>query len=209
MRELYGNDINKFDLRKAIVGGLVIHSIPADISPVTLTFPASRRATSVASSGLCKCHGLTVISDTKATRIAMPISTAPTSSTLATMSAVGAMLFIPSNPADTLEQIDVALNLMDKYSDTFTFVRTAAEAEAAMRAGKVASFMGIEGAHQLGNSLGGESAHLKCKQLTSPVLRQYYNLGVRYATLTHSCNNAFADSGGFEHAPNATWHGLS
>jgi len=96
---------------------------------------------------------------------------------------------------------------MEKYSDTFTFVKTAAEAEAAIAAGKVASFMGIEGAHQLGNSLGGR-LRLPIDDLT-PVLRQYYNLGVRYATLTHSCNNAFADSGGFQHEPNATWHGLS
>jgi membrane dipeptidase len=37
-------------------------------------------------------------------------------------------------------------------------------------------------AHQLGNSLA--------------TLRQYHALGVRYVTLTHSCNNAFADSAG-------------
>lgn len=37
-------------------------------------------------------------------------------------------------------------------------------------------------AHQLGNSI--------------HVLRQYYALGARYMTLTHSCNNAFADSAG-------------
>lgn len=60
--------------------------------------------------------------------------------------------------ADTLEQIDVARNLMDAYPDTFQFVTTAQQASDAIAAGKVASFMGIEGAHQLGNSLGGESA---------------------------------------------------
>ncbi|WOO83680.1 Putative dipeptidase [Vanrija pseudolonga] len=96
---------------------------------------------------------------------------------------------------DTLEQIDVALNLIDKYDDTFRFVKTADEAVAAIKAGRVASFLGIEGAHQLGNSLA--------------VLRQYYTLGVRYATLTHSCNNAFADSGGFITPVNETWGGLS
>lgn len=45
--------------------------------------------------------------------------------------------------------------------------------------------------------------------IAHPVLRQYYNLGVRYATLTHSCNNAFADSGGFINPPPPKWHGLS
>lgn len=58
--------------------------------------------------------------------------------------------------ADTLEQIDVARNLMDRYGDTFEFVTTAQGARDTMARGRVASFMGIEGAHQLGNSLGGK-----------------------------------------------------
>ena len=50
-------------------------------------------------------------------------------------------------------------------------------------------------AHQLGNSLA--------------VLRQYYELGVRYVTLTHMCHNAFADSGGYLEPLPPKWGGLS
>lgn len=46
---------------------------------------------------------------------------------------------------DTLEQIDVAINIMEKYSDTFAFCRTADEVMEAIKAGKVASLLGVEG----------------------------------------------------------------
>lgn len=65
---------------------------------------------------------------------------------------------------------------------TFQFADSAADVRKAFKAGKIASLFGLEGAHQIGNSLS--------------VLRQYRQLGARYMTLTHTCNNAFADSCG-------------
>lgn len=52
-----------------------------------------------------------------------------------------------------------------------------------------------DSAHMLGNSLG--------------ALRMYHQLGIRYLTLTHGCNNAFADSGGVFEAVKPKWGGLS
>jgi membrane dipeptidase len=48
------------------------------------------------------------------------------------------------------------------------------------KAGKVASMMGVEGGRQIGGSLA--------------ALRQYYNLGARYMTLTHNQTTEWADS---------------
>ncbi|KAJ7502852.1 membrane dipeptidase-domain-containing protein [Mycena galericulata] len=81
---------------------------------------------------------------------------------------------------DTLEQIDVARLTIDKYPDAS--LGRPEDIKDAINQGKIASLLGVEGGHQLGNSIA--------------VLRQYYSLGVRYVTLTHSCHNAFADSCG-------------
>ncbi|KAG8961591.1 hypothetical protein FRC03_005185 [Tulasnella sp. 419] len=96
---------------------------------------------------------------------------------------------------DTLEQIDVARGLISRYSDTFELVYGTAGIRRAMDQGKIASLLGVEGGHQLGNSLA--------------VLRMYHALGVRYVTLTHMCHNAFADSGGFVDVPPPRHNGLS
>ncbi|KAG1870440.1 membrane dipeptidase-domain-containing protein [Suillus tomentosus] len=84
---------------------------------------------------------------------------------------------------DTLEQIDVAKGLISKYPNDFAYAVSASGIKSAIRDRKIASILGVEGGHQLGNSIA--------------VLRQYYELGVRYVTLTHTCHNAFADSCGY------------
>ncbi|HVO46462.1 MAG TPA: dipeptidase [Steroidobacteraceae bacterium] len=91
----------------------------------------------------------------------------------------------------TLQQIDVVRGLAARFPDTFEMAYTAADVRRIHRTGRVASLIGIEGGHQINDSL--------------PVLRQYYELGVRYMTLTHTNNTAWADSA----TDNPLHHGLT
>ncbi|ODV94484.1 hypothetical protein PACTADRAFT_51312 [Pachysolen tannophilus NRRL Y-2460] len=79
---------------------------------------------------------------------------------------------------DTLEQIDVTKRLVNEYSDDMKFVNNSIEAMEAYKNGKIAVTLGVEGLHQVDLSLG--------------VLREYFELGCRYITLTHNGDNPFA-----------------
>jgi membrane dipeptidase len=79
-----------------------------------------------------------------------------------------------------LEQIDIARRVIARYPDRLALATSTDEVERAMREGKVASLLGIEGGQAIENSLG--------------ALRAYYDLGVRYMTLTHSRTLDWADS---------------
>lgn len=78
---------------------------------------------------------------------------------------------------DTLEQIDVTKRLVAQCSHLLQLCTDPGCVRAAHKSGKIASMIGIEGGHQTGNSLG--------------ALRQLFDLGARYVTLTHNCDNAF------------------
>jgi membrane dipeptidase len=79
-----------------------------------------------------------------------------------------------------LEQIDIARRVIARYPERLLPAFTAADVERARQRGRVASLLGIEGGHAIEGSLG--------------ALRAYYDLGVRYMTLTHNVTLDWADS---------------
>ncbi len=79
-----------------------------------------------------------------------------------------------------LEQIDIANQIFRRYPDVFGPALTASDVEREFGNGRIASVIGMEGGHAIENSLG--------------ALRAFYDLGVRYMTLTHSANIDWADS---------------
>ena len=93
---------------------------------------------------------------------------------------VSADLPEPQAVVATLEQIDVMKRLITRNPRDMAFVTTADEAAAAMKAGRIASLLGMEGGGSIGSSLA--------------VLRQEYALGARYMTLTHFKTLGWADS---------------
>src|SRR5436305_11511344 len=80
----------------------------------------------------------------------------------------------------TLEQIDLVHRMVARYPNALELAYTAADIRRIEHAGRIASLIGVEGGHQIGNS--------------PAALRAFYALGARYMTLSHSANNDFVDS---------------
>ena len=95
-------------------------------------------------------------------------------------------VYIPGEVRDSgyariqLEQIDIAKRVIARYPDVFVPAFSAADVRAAYARGRIGSLLGMEGGHAIENSLG--------------ALRAYYELGVRYMTLTHNVTLDWADA---------------
>ena len=95
-------------------------------------------------------------------------------------------VYVPSNDDEseavvqTLEQIDVMKRLIARYPDDLALATNSAELEKAMKAGRIAGMLGMEGGQSIASSLA--------------VLRDMYALGARYMTLTHGRATPWGDS---------------
>lgn len=76
----------------------------------------------------------------------------------------------------------VRRDVVEKHPADFMLAGSVKDIEEARRQGKIAALMGIEGGHAIEDSL--------------RVLDDFYDLGVRYMTLTHTNTNNWADSSG-------------
>lgn len=79
-----------------------------------------------------------------------------------------------------LDLIDATYREVEKYSNQLVYCSTASDIKRAKKQNKLCVLMGIEGGHAIEDSL--------------YALRDFYRLGVRYMTLTHSNTNNWADA---------------
>lgn len=80
-----------------------------------------------------------------------------------------------------METIDCFYRISERYKDDFLFAKSSNDITTAFQNGKIAMLMNIEGGEEIENSI--------------PLLRLYYQLGVRYMTLTWNHTHDWADAG--------------
>ena len=105
--------------------------------------------------------------------------------------------------AKTFSQVDLLRRLTAAYPNSFSSPNlNSSDAHSAFKQSKrLVSPIGIEGLHQIGNSIFN--------------VRLLHALGVKYSTLTHNCHNIFADAALITNATGSTiaappyWGGLS
>jgi membrane dipeptidase len=97
-----------------------------------------------------------------------------------TYAPMGKVASTPGYARVQLEQIQLARRMIAKYPGQLAFAGSEADVRRAFKAGKVGSLLGMEGGHAIENSL--------------ETLRAYYDLGVRYMTLTHNVTLDWADA---------------
>jgi len=104
---------------------------------------------------------------------------------------VPATMSPPDAAVATFEQIDTVKRIVAAHPEAFALAYTADDVVRIHRSGRIASLIGMEGGYSIADSLG--------------LLREFYDAGARYITLTHSRTTTWADSA--TDAPK--WGGLS
>lgn len=109
-------------------------------------------------------------------------------------------VFVAASYVDGNHSANRALQLTDsvrhdiigKYPSDFMFARTADDIVKAHKQHKIAALMGLEGGHAIEDN--------------PRLLRDFYYLGIRYMTLTHTNTNDWADSSGDMDNPKVKHH---
>jgi membrane dipeptidase len=92
-----------------------------------------------------------------------------------------------------MDMIDDVYEQARRHPESLEMASTSGDIRRIHKSGKIAALMGIEGGHAIEDSLS--------------TLRQFYKLGVRYMTLTHTNTNNWADSAGGINNPAEKRHG--